>query len=43
MIKSLEENGEKISELEIELKKSITEENFEYSIELRDKIKELSN
>jgi protein-arginine kinase activator protein McsA len=37
----LESNQEEIDKLELELKKSIKEQNFEKSIEIRDQLKKL--
>ena len=40
-IKNLENNSEKIKNLEVELKVAIKEQNFEKAIQLRDELKEL--
>jgi protein-arginine kinase activator protein McsA len=40
-IKNLETNQEEIQKLELELKESIKEQNFEKSIEIRDQLRKL--
>lgn len=42
-IKSIEENGEKISNLQTKLQKAIDKQDFEKAIELRDEIKKLQS
>jgi len=42
-IKSIEENGEKISNLQTKLQKAIDKQDFERAIEIRDEIKKLQS